>query len=118
MSSITIEHSFFSFCCDFLKVFYLKSGHFSKKLIKNKMKKKSLGFAPHPPGRPGAFCLFVGCWLHMTVEIALGFHRVLTQLVQACDMNVCCILGPSESPEVAVGHSQVQFHTRAVVDLS
>jgi len=27
--------------------------------------------------------------------------------LRACDMNVCCILGPSESPEAAVGRSQV-----------
>ena len=27
--------------------------------------------------------------------------------VRVCDMNACCILGPSESPEAAVGRSQV-----------
>jgi len=30
-------------------------------------------------------------------------------LLRACDMNTCCVLGPSESPEAAVGRSQVSL---------
>ena len=50
----------FPFCCD-LKCILLKIGSFFSKITKNeKGEKKTWGFAPHPPGRPGAFCLFAG----------------------------------------------------------
>jgi len=38
--------------------------------------------------------------------------------VRFCDVSACYILGPSESPEAAVGRSQVFFPTRAGVVLS
>jgi len=49
----------FPFCCDFLNVFYLQSGHGSKIIIKNK-KEKENGGTSESPHNPGAFCLFAG----------------------------------------------------------
>jgi len=45
----------FPFCCDFLNVFYLKSGHFFKKIIKNKKEKQIVELRPTPPWQAWRF---------------------------------------------------------------
>jgi len=58
----------------------LESGHF---FPQKKIKKKSWGFDPLPPGRPGAFCLFAGLLDAMTVEIAPSHENPFSVTLQA-----------------------------------
>jgi len=39
--------------------------------------------------------------------------NLFQKVVRVCDMNACCILGPSKSPEAAVRRSQVYIPTQA-----